>query len=254
MKVVVIGGTGRVGSALVAKIRTLGHEAVAASPKTGVDALTGEGLVEALAGTAVVVDVSNAPSFADADVLAFFTASTGNLLAESARAGVRHYVALSVVGTDRVPDSGYLRAKAAQEALIRASPVPYTIVRATQFFEFVDVIAAAATDGQFVRVPPVRFRPIAADDVAEAISHVAVGAAGNTVVEIAGPDEFRFDELVRDALRARGDVREVVTDADARYFGAALAERSLVPLSTFVSGATSWRTWLDSAPAPVSKG
>lgn len=244
MKIVVVGGTGRVGSALIEKLSRRGHEAVAASPKTGVDAVTGRGLSNALAGAAVVVDVSNAPSFADADVFTFFTSSTANLLAESARAGVRHYVALSVVGVDRVPDSGYLRAKAAQEALIRASAVPHTIVRATQFFEFVDLIAQAATDGQVVRVPPVRFRPIAAGDVAEAISRVAVAAAVNEVMEIAGPDEFRFEDVVREALRARDDAREVVTDAAARYFGATLTDRSLVPLDTFVAGATSWHAWL----------
>lgn len=249
MRVAVIGGTGRIGAALVQRLGKLGHEAVAASPSTGVDTLTGKGLATALAGAAVVVDVSNSPSFADVDVMRFFTLSTANLLAESRRAGVRHYLALSVVGADRVADSGYLRAKAAQEALIRKSSVPFTIVRATQFYEFIDAIAAAATDGPVVRVPPVRFRPIAAEDVATALGRLAVADAANGVIELAGPDEFHFDDVVRDALAARQDARHVVADPGARYFGAVLADRSLVPLQAFLAGNVRWPTWLDASRA-----
>jgi len=244
MKCIVIGGTGRIGSQVVSTLRSHGHDAVAASPRTGVDATSGAGLAEALAGAAVVVDVSNAPSFADAAVMEFFATSTGHLLREGAAAGVGHHVALSVVGCDRVPDSGYLRAKAAQERLITQSPIPYTIVRATQFFEFVGSIVEAATNDGTVRVPPVCFRPIAAADVAAEVARAAQAQPVNGVVEIAGPEEFRFDALVRDVLQARQDRRSVVTDAQARYFGAVLGERSLVPLGAARYGEVRLRDWM----------
>jgi uncharacterized protein YbjT (DUF2867 family) len=247
MKCVVIGGTGRIGSQVVSKLREHGHEAVAASPQTGVDTITGAGLAAALAGAAVVVDVSNAPSFADDAVMAFFTTSTANLLREAATAGVSHYVALSVVGCDRVPDSGYLRAKTAQERQIAHASLPYTIVRATQFFEFVGSIIEVATTDATVRVPPVRFRPIAAADVATAVERAARDRPVNGVVEIAGPEEFRFDALVRDVLEARQDPRTVVVDAQARYFGAVLGERSLVPLGPASFGDLRLRDWIEQA-------
>ena len=229
MKLVIIGGTGLIGSKLVTKLREHGHEAVPASPDTGVNTLTGEGLAQALQGASVVVDVSNSPSFEDAAVMNFFTTSTGNLLKYAKAAGVRHYVALSVVGTERIPDSGYLRAKNAQETLIKGAGIPYSIVHATQFFEFVKRIADEATVGTTVRVPPVLFQPMAADDVAKAVSRVAVGTPVNGTVEVAGPQQFRFDELIRQGLAAYNDPREVVADPHARYFGAELSERSLIP-------------------------
>lgn len=229
MKIVVIGGTGLIGSKLVTKLREHGHQAVPASPDTGVNTLTGQGLPEALAGADVVVDVSNSPSFEDAAVLKFFETSTGNLLAAEAAAGVRHHVALSVVGTDRLAESGYFRAKIAQEYLIRKSSIPYSIVHATQFFEFIKGIADAATVGKTVRLAPVLIQPMAADDVAKAVGRVSVGAPLNGILEVAGPQQFRLDELVRDDLRARNDGREVVADPKARYFGAKLVERSLLP-------------------------
>jgi uncharacterized protein YbjT (DUF2867 family) len=247
MKVVVIGGTGRIGSQVVAILREHGHDALAASPQTGIDVITGTGLAAALEGAAVVVDVSNAPSFEDAAVMKFFTTSTRNLLRHEAAAGVGHHVALSVVGCDRVPDSGYLRAKAAQEQAIRESAIPYTIVRATQFFEFVaSIIEAAATDDT-VRIPPVRFRPIAAADVAAEVGRAAMRPAANAVVEIAGPEEFQFDALVRDVLEARHDRRAVVTDPLGRYFGAVLGERSLVPLGEARYGTTHFRDGMEPA-------
>ena len=229
MKIVVIGGTGLIGSKLVAKLDEHGHEAVAASPNTGVDTLTGEGLAEAVAGASVVVDVSNAPSFDDAAVLEFFDTSTRNLLAAEAAAGVRHHVALSVVGTERLSESGYFRARLAQEALIKASSIPYSIVRATQFFELLDRIAADATDGNAVRLPPALIQPIAADDVAGALGRVCVGPPINGIVEIAGPDRFLLDELIRARLGASGDPREVITDPETAYFGITPGERSLLP-------------------------
>jgi uncharacterized protein YbjT (DUF2867 family) len=229
MKLVVIGGSGLIGSKVVAKLGEHGHEAVAASPNSGVNTLTGEGVAEALQGADVVVDVSNSPSFEDAAVLEFFETSTRTLLDAEAAAGVGHHVALSVVGTERLPESGYMRAKVAQEKLIEGSSIPYSIVHATQFFEFVGRIADGATDGDTVRIPPVLFQPIAADDVATAVARVAVGEPLNGIVEIAGPEQFRFDELVRRALAARNDPRQVVADPDARYFGARLSERSIVP-------------------------
>lgn len=229
MKIVIIGGTGLIGSKLVSKLQEHGHEAVPAAPDTGVNTLTGEGLAEALAGADVVVDVSNSPSFEDAAVMDFFRTATGNILAAEAAAGVGHHVALSVVGTDRLTASGYMRAKAAQEQLIRESPIPFSIVRATQFFEFVPRIADSFTVGNEVRVPPVLFQPMAADDVAKTVGRVAVGTPLNGMVEVGGPEQFRFDEIIRKALAARQDPRVVVADTEARYFGALLDERALVP-------------------------
>lgn len=229
MKIVIIGGTGLIGSRLVNKLREHGHEAVPAAPDTGVNTLTGEGLAEAFAGADVVVDVSNSPSFDDAAVLEFFRTSTGNILAAERAAGVGHHVALSVVGSERLAESGYMRAKVAQEKLIRESGIPYSIVRATQFFEFVPRIADGFTVGDEVRVPPVAFQPMAADDVAKAVGRVAAGAPVNGTVEVGGPERFRFDEIIRRALAARNDPRTVIADPAARYFGAPLEERSLIP-------------------------
>ena len=229
MRVVVIGGTGLVGSRVVAKLRDEGHDAVPASPDTGVNTLTGQGLEDVLQGASVVVDVSNSPSFEEMAVMNFFTTSTRNLLRYAAMVGVRHYVALSVVGTERIPDSPYLRAKNAQESLITSGGIPYSIVHATQFFEFMKRIADEATDGTTVRLPPVLIQPMAADDVATAVAKIAVSTPLNGIVEVAGPQQFRFDELIRQDLRERHDSRTVVTDPHARYFGAELAERSLVP-------------------------
>ncbi len=247
MKLVIIGGTGLIGSKLVAKLREHGHEAVAAAPNTGVNTLTGEGLAEALQGASVLVDVSNSPSFEESAVMAFFTESTRNLLTYSAAAGMKHYVALSVVGTERILDSPYLRAKNAQETLIKGGGIPYSIVHATQFFEFVSRIADDATDGTTVRVPPVLIQPMAADDVAKAVGRVAVGAPLNSTVEVAGPQQFRFDELIRQALAARNDPRDVVVDPQARYFGAELGERSLVPAGEARLGEIRFEEWLGQA-------
>jgi uncharacterized protein YbjT (DUF2867 family) len=229
MKIVVIGGTGLIGSKLVTKLGEKGHEAIAASPDTGVNTLTGEGLAEAFEGAQVVVDVSNSPSFEDAAVLEFFETSTRNLLAAEAAAGVGHHVALSVVGTQRLLESGYFRAKIAQEKLIEQSSIPYSIVHATQFYEFVNSITAEATDGDTVRLAHVLIQPIAADDVATSVGEVAVGAPVNGIVEVAGPEQYYLDELIRQALGARNDPREVIADPHARYFGAELSERTLVP-------------------------
>ena len=229
MKIVIVGGTGLIGSKLVTRLREQGYQAVPASPDTGVNTLTGEGLAKVLAGADVVIDVSNSPSFDDAAVLRFFETSTGNLLAAEAAAGVAHHVALSIVGSDRVPESGYFRAKVAQEKLIETSGIPYSIVRATQFFEFARRITDDATDGKRVRIAPVLFQPMAAEDVARAVADVAVGAPLNGIVEVAGPQQYRFDEFIALGLRARHDAREVVADPRARYFGAVLDERSLVP-------------------------
>jgi uncharacterized protein YbjT (DUF2867 family) len=244
MKIVIIGGSGLIGSQLVTHLREQGHQAVPASPKSGVNTLTGEGLAEVLAGAAVVVDVSNSPSFEDAAVLKFFETSTANLLAAEAAAGVGHHVALSVVGTDRAPDSGYLRAKIAQEKLIRNASIPYSIVRATQFFEFLKPIADAATDGNTVRIAPVLFQPIAAADVAIAVGRVAVGAPLNRIVEVAGPQQFRFDEFIRRDLSARQDPRVVIADPHARYFGTELGERTLVPGADARLGEIRFEDWL----------
>ena len=244
MKLVIIGGTGLIGSKLVTRLREHGHKAVPASPDTGVNTLTGEGLADVLAGASVVVDVSNSPSFDDAAVMEFFTTSTRNLLKASGAAGVTHYVALSVVGTDRLSESGYFRAKTAQEQLIKESSIPYSIVHATQFFEFVKRIADEATVGRTVRVPSVLIQPMAADDVANALSWIAVGAPVNGTIEVAGPQQFRFDELIRQGLGARNDPREVVVDPDARYFGVELEERTLVPTADARLGETGFKEWL----------
>jgi uncharacterized protein YbjT (DUF2867 family) len=229
MKIVVIGGTGLIGSKLVAKLNEHGHDVIPASPNSGVNTLTGEGLAEVLRGADVVVDVSNSPSFEDSAVLNFFTVSTGNLLAAEKEAGVGHHVALSVVGTDRLADSGYFRAKIAQEQLIKESGQPYSIVHATQFFEFVQSIAQAGTVGNTVRLSPALIQPIAADDVATAVGRTAVGAPLNGTVEVAGPEEFGLDELIRKGLAFLGDPREVVTDPSAKYFNATLQDRELLP-------------------------
>jgi uncharacterized protein YbjT (DUF2867 family) len=247
MRIVVIGGSGLIGSKLVAKLREHGHDPVAASPNSGVNTLTGEGLAEVLAGASVVVDVSNSPSFEDAAVMEFFKKSTGNLLTYEAAAGVGHHVALSIVGSDRLPDSGYMRAKIAQEKLIRESSIPYSIVRATQFFEFVKRIADSATEGNTVRLPPVRFQPMAAEDVASAVARVTMGPPLNGIVEIAGPEQFRFDELIRLGLSASKDPREVIADPQARYFGTELSERSLVPGDDAQLGETRFEDWLSRA-------
>jgi uncharacterized protein YbjT (DUF2867 family) len=244
MKLVIIGGTGLIGSKLVARLRAHGHEAVPASPDTGVNTLTGEGLAEALQGASVVVDVSNSPSFEERAVMEFFTTSTRNLLDYAAAARVKHYVALSVVGTDRIPESPYLRAKNAQESLIKRAGIPYSIVHATQFFEFVRRIADEATEGATVRLPPVLIQPMAADDVAAALGRIAVGEPQNGTVEVAGPQQFRFDELIRQSLGARNDPREVVVDPHAKYFGAELGERSLIPAGDARLGGISFQEWL----------
>jgi uncharacterized protein YbjT (DUF2867 family) len=249
MKIVVIGGSGLIGSKVVTHLREHGHEAVPASPDSGVNTLTGEGLAEVVSGAAVVVDVSNSPSFEDAAVLKFFQTSTGNLVAAEAAAGVGHHVALSVVGSDRAPDSGYLRAKIAQEKLIRNSSIPYSIVRATQFFEFFKRIADEATDGNTVRIAPVLFQPMAAADVAIAVCRVAEGAPLNRIVEVGGPQQFRFDEFIRMGLSAHQDPRVVVADPHARYFGTELDERTLVPDADARLGEIRFQDWL--APSVV---
>jgi uncharacterized protein YbjT (DUF2867 family) len=248
MKIVVIGGTGLIGSKLVTKLSVRGHEAVAASPGSGVNTLTGEGVPEALKGAAVVVDVSNSPSFEDAAVLEFFETSTRSLLAAEAAAGVGHHVALSVVGADRLSESGYLRAKIAQEKLIEGSSIPYSIIRATQFFEFIERIAQSAAEGNAVRLAPVLIQPMAAEDVAEAVANVSVGSPLNGVDEIAGPEPFRLDELIRQSFTARHDPREVITDPQARYFGAELGERSLVPGDGAFLTKTRFEDWVTAVP------
>jgi uncharacterized protein YbjT (DUF2867 family) len=244
VKVVVIGGTGLIGSKLVTKLREHGHQAVAAAPNTGVDTLTGEGLAEVLDGAAVLVDVSNSPSFADGPVMEFFRTSTTNLLDYSDKAGVGHYVALSVVGTDRLQDSGYFRAKAVQEQLIRESGRPYSLVHATQFFEFVKAIAEFSTVDGVVRLPSALIQPIAAEDVAAAVGRVAVGGPLNGIREIGGPEQFGLDELVRRGLAAKGDPREVVTDEQAPYYGVRLSERTLVPGPDVQLGEITFDKWL----------
>lgn len=250
MKVVVIGGTGLIGSKLVARLRELGHEAVAAAPNTGVNTLTGDGLADALRGASVVVDVSNSPSFDEEAVMNFFTTSTRNLLAYEAGAGVTHHVALSIVGVERPPGNAYFRAKLAQEKLIRESSIPYSIVHATQFFEFVNRIADEATVGNTVRLAPVLFQPMAADDVAREVGAIAVGAPLNGTVEIAGPERFRFDELIRRALRFRQDPRDVVADEHAPYFGTEVTEYSLVPGDNPRLGAIRFEEWLAQPALP----
>jgi uncharacterized protein YbjT (DUF2867 family) len=230
MKIVVIGGTGLIGSKTVAILRQRGHEVVAASPKSGINSITGEGLKEAMAGAQVLIDLANSPSFEDKAVLEFFETSGRNLLAAETAAGVRHHVALSIVGTDRTPDNSYFRAKVAQEKLIEASGIPYTIVRATQFMEFLDAIAASSTNGSVVRLSPGLFQPIAADDVAAFVADVALASPRRGIVEIAGPERAPFNEIIARYLKAVGDPREVVSDPEARYWGGRVEERSLVPL------------------------
>jgi uncharacterized protein YbjT (DUF2867 family) len=244
MKIVVIGGTGLIGSKLIKQLREHGYEAVAASPASGVNTLTGQGLSDVLQGAAVLVDVSNSPSFDEQPAMHFFTTSTRNLLKYAAAAGVQHYVALSVAGTDRIPDSPYLRAKNAQEMLIKSGGIPYSIVHATQFFEFINRIADDAADGTTIRVPPALIQPMAADDVAKAVYSVAVGAPENRTIEVAGPQQFRFDELIRRGLAARNDTRKVVSDPHARYFGAELSERSLIPEGEARLSAIRLEDWL----------
>jgi len=244
MKLVVIGGTGLIGSRLVIRLKEHGHDAVPASPDTGVNTLTGEGLAEVLQGASVVIDVSNSPSFEEKAVMEFFTTSTRNLLNYATAAGVRHYVALSVVGTERIPDSPYLRAKNAQETLIKGGGIPYSIVHATQFFEFIKRIGDEATDGMTVRLPPVFIQPMAADDVVKAVDTVAVGAPLKGTIDVAGPQRFRFDELIRQDLASRNDPRTVVVDPHARYFGAELDERSLVPAGEARLGEIRLEDWL----------
>jgi uncharacterized protein YbjT (DUF2867 family) len=244
MKIVVIGGTGLIGSKLVENLSEQGHEAVPAAPNTGVNTITGEGLAEALAGADVVVDVSNAPAWDDASVLEFFETSTRNLLDAEAVANVGHHVALSIVGTDRIPDSGYIAAKRAQEKLIESSSNPYTIVHATQFFEFAVRIADEATVDDVVRVPPVLIQPMAATDVAAALCDVALAPPRNATIEIGGPEPLRFEDFVRDGLRAIGDQRDVMADPQALYFGASLSERSLVPGESAQLAPTRFGDWL----------
>jgi uncharacterized protein YbjT (DUF2867 family) len=249
MKIVVIGGSGLIGTKLVNKLRQLGHEVLAASPSSGVNTITGEGLAEALAGAQVVVDVTNSPSWEDKAVLEFFETSTRNLLDAEAAAGVGHHVALSVVGTDRLLESGYFRAKMAQEGLIKASNIPYTTVRATQFFEFVNGIAQSATDGQTVRLPPALMQPIVSDDVAAALADVAINPPVNGMIEIAGPELIRQDELVRRFLNAKQDARQVVTDVHARYFGIELNDQSLTPGANPRIAPTRFEDWLSRSVA-----
>jgi uncharacterized protein YbjT (DUF2867 family) len=244
MRIVIIGGSGLIGSKVVRKLRDQGNESVPASPNTGVNTLTGEGLAEVLKGADVVVDVSNSPSFEDTAVLNFFRTSTTNLLEAEAAAGVRHHVALSVVGTDRLSESGYMRAKVAQEKLIEQSSIPFSIVHATQFFEFMKGIADAATDGNTVRLAPVLIQPMAAEDVATEVARAAVGAPVNGVVEVGGPEQFRMDEIVRRYLAAREDPRSVIADPHARYYGAELGERTLVPDDNAPVGETRFEDWL----------
>jgi uncharacterized protein YbjT (DUF2867 family) len=244
MKIVVIGGTGLIGSKLVAKLGEHGHEAIAASPNSGVNTLTGEGLAEVLVGADVVVDVSNSPSFEDAAVLDFFTRATKNILAAEITAGVGHHVALSVVGTERLVDSGYMRAKVVQESLIKESPVPYSIVHATQFFEFFKSIARGATTGDEVRLSPASIQPMAADDVASAVGRVTVGAPLNGTVEVGGPEVFALDEFVAHGLEAHGDSRSVIADPTAAYFGAVLADRELLPAADAQRARTTFDEWL----------
>ena len=243
MKVVVIGGTGLIGSKLVVKLRERGHEAAPAAPNTGVNSLTGEGLEDVLEGATVVVDVSNSPSFADEPVMEFFRTSTTNLLEYSAKAGIGHYVALSVVGTDRLAESGYFRAKIAQETLIRESGIPYSIVHATQFFEFVKAIADFSTVDGKVRLASARIQPMASDDVAAALARVAVGRPSNGIQEIGGPEQFGLDEFVQKGLRIMHDPREVVADPEARYFGVLLEERMLVPATGAETSGTRFEEW-----------
>jgi len=250
MKIVVIGGSGLIGSKLVDLLRTRGHEVVAASPNTGVNTLTGEGLKEALAGAQIVVDVANSPSFEDKAIMDFFLTSGRNLLAAEKAAGVKHHVALSVVGTQRVVESGYLRAKAAQENLIKASSIPYTILESTQFFEFIERIAKSALDGDVYRLSPALMQPIVSDDVVETLADIALGAPVNGTVEVGGPEAIPLDELVRQVLVARQDPRQIVADVHARYYGAELNDQSLIPGPKARIGSLTFSDWLRQSITP----
>src|ERR1051325_297342 len=252
MKIVVIGGSGLIGAKLVPKLREHGHEAIAASPNSGVNPVTGEGLAEVLKGASVVVDVSNAPAWEDAAVMSFFETSTRNLLNHEAAAGVKHHVALSVVGTDRLSESGYFRAKIVQEKLIKNGTIPSTIVQAPQFFEFLKQLADISFYGKNVRLPHVLFQPMAADDVASGVASVAVGPPANGVVEIGGPEQFRLDDLVRRRLAALKDPREVIADPNALYSGANISERTLVPGNNAQLGPTRFETWLTQSAGKIS--
>lgn len=254
MKIVMIGGTGLIGSKLVTNLREQGHEAVAAAPNTGVNAVTGEGLADALKGALVIVDVSNAPDWDDAAVLKFFETSTRNLLNYGRRAGVKHHVALSVVGTDQLSESGYFRGKIAQERLIRESSIPYTIVHATQFFEFLKGLADISMIGDKVHLPPVLFQPMAADDVASGVAGVAVGQPVNGIVEIGGPEQFRVDELVRRRLVSLKDPREVIADPRSTYDGAKVGERTLLPGNRARLGGIRFEIWLSQPAAQGHSG
>ncbi len=253
MKIVVIGGTGLIGSKLVQKLGEQGQEVVAASPSSGVDSITGQGLAAALKGASAVVDVTNSPSWEDAAVMKFFETSTRNLLDYEAAAGVKHHIALSVVGTDRLLESGFFRAKLAQENLIKASSIPYSIIRATQFFEFVKGIADFATEGNKVRLPPALFQPMAADDVASALAGIAMRSPVNGVAEIGGPEPFRLDELARRDLAARKDPREVISDPHARYYGIEVGERTLLPNADAQLGKTRFADWLSRSTKQLPK-
>jgi uncharacterized protein YbjT (DUF2867 family) len=253
MKIVIIGGTGLIGSKTVAILRQGGHEAVPAAPNTGVNTITGEGLKEGMAGTQVVIDLANSPSWEDKAVLEFFETSGRNLLAAETAAGVRHHVAVSIVGTDRMPDNGYFRAKVAQEKLIEKSGIPYTIIRSTQFMELLNGIAASATDGSTVRVSPGLFQPIASDDVAAIVADVALAAPRNGIVEIAGPERAPFNEIVARYLKALGDSRTVVRDPEARYYGGRVEERSLVPLGEARLGRIGLDDWLSRSQAKTAR-
>ena len=250
MKIVVIGGTGLIGSKLVALLRQRGQEVLAASPDSGVNTLTGEGLPQALAGAQVVVDVANSPSFEDTAVMNFFQTAGRNLLAAEGAADVRHHVALSIVGADRLPDSGYLRAKVAQENLIKASGIPYSILRSTQFFEFVGRIADEASDGTLVHVPDALIQPIVSDDVVAVLAEIALGSPANGTLEVGGPERFRFDEFIGRGLRVRNDKRKVVAEPHARYFGTELREESLVPAGKARIGQIRFDAWLSHSNAP----
>ena len=243
MKIVIIGGTGLIGSKTVAILRRGGHEVVAASPKSGINSITGEGLEEAMAGTQVVVDLANSPSFEDRAVLEFFETSGRNVLAAEAAAGVRHHVALSIVGADRTRDNGYFRAKVAQEKLIETSGIPYTIIRSTQFLEFLPAIADSSANGNIIRISPGLFQPIAADDVAAIVADVALAPPRNGIVEIAGPERAPFNEMVARYLEAVGDLRKVVSDPEARYYGGRVEEHSLVPLGEARLGRMDFDEW-----------
>ena len=249
MKIVVIGGSGLVGANIVSRLRLDGHETTAASPSTGVNTITGQGLADALAGAQVVVDVANSPSFEDGAVLDFFKTSGRNLLAAEAAAGVQHHVVLSIVGSDRLPDNGYFRAKVAQEELVRASKIPYTILRATQFFEFIEGIVNSGDDGGVIRLSPALIQPIAADDVCAVLADLAVGAPVNGIVEVGGPDRLPLDDLGRKFLATRGDGRQVIADVHARYFGSELDDRSLVAGDNALKGPTRFHNWLSRTSA-----